>query len=397
MNRHWLSRERLALYSGAALFLALATGLLLWLRFPHGVDAQGYPLTPDFIVFWSASKLALSGTPAAAYDLAAITAVQHVAIAGADQANNAWLYPPTFYLLILPLALLPYLAAYLLFMGAGLAALAAVVRGICRSQGLPWRDALLPLLGFPAVFINLYAGQNGLLTAALAGAALLCLERRPLLAGLLVAGLTIKPQLGLLWPLVLVCGRHWRALAGAVAGTLLFGALSLAVLGNDTLQAFLAKLPALRQALAGDSLLLVRELTSFYSLGRLLGLPGSAAALLHAAVALTVAAAVAWVWLRRCDFALRAAALLAGSLLISPYLFDYDQGLLAPALAWFTAHAGRRGCRGGEQAAMAAAWLMPVLWIPLYHFTGLQLTPLAVLAFFLMILRRAAADEPAAA
>jgi len=396
VNPHWLSRERLALYSGAALFLALATGLLLWLRFPHGVDRQGFPLTPDFIVFWSASRLALSGDPAAAYDLAAISAVQHAAISGASQANNAWLYPPTFYLLILPLALLPYAVACLLFLGAGLAALGAVVRGICRSQGLTWRDALLPLLGFPAVFINFYTGQNGLLTAALAGGALLCLERRPVLAGGLIALLTIKPQLGLLWPLILVSGRHWRALASAILGTLLFGGLSVAVLGVETLQAFVGKLPALRQALAGDSLLLVRELTSFYSLGRLLGLPVAAAAALHAAVALAVAAAVILLWLRRGDPALRAAALLSGSLLISPYLFDYDQAMLAPALLWLAADAVRRGWRRGEREAMAAAWLMPVLWIPLYHFTGLQLTPLAVLVLFLMVLRRAFAANAAA-
>jgi hypothetical protein len=113
-------------------------------------------------------------------------------------------------------------------------------------------------------------------------------------------------------------------------------------------------------------------------------------------MALAVAAAVTLLWLRRGDPALRAAALLSGSLLISPYLFDYDQAMLAPALLWLAADAVRRGWRRGEREAMAAAWLMPVLWIPLYHFTGLQLTPLAVLVLFLMVLRRAFAANAAA-
>ncbi len=61
---------------------------------------------------------------------------------------------------------------------------------------------LLLALAFPAVFINLGQAHNGFLTAALIGAALVLLERRPIVSGILI-GLLYKPQFGLLIPLAL--------------------------------------------------------------------------------------------------------------------------------------------------------------------------------------------------
>jgi hypothetical protein len=57
------------------------------------------------------------------------------------------------------------------------------------------------------------------------------LDRRPLLAGLLVGLLTIKPQLGVLIPVLLIASGRWRvftvatvtALALAAAAVMLFG------------------------------------------------------------------------------------------------------------------------------------------------------------------------------
>ena len=75
---------------------------------------------------------------------------------------------------------------------------------------------LLLALSFPAVFVNLGHGHNGLLTAALFGAALVVLDRRPLLAGLLFGLLAYKPQFGVLIPLVLIATWRWRTVAAAV-------------------------------------------------------------------------------------------------------------------------------------------------------------------------------------
>ncbi len=389
MKRHWLNRERLALYCAAIVVIYLAIALAIWKQCPDGADSHGNPLTQDFVVFWGASHLALSGDPAAAYDSEAIAAAQRVAIPAAVNARNSWYYPPTFLLVLLPLALLPYVLSYLLFMGVTFTGYALVLRRIFLTQGLAVSSLWWPLLGFPAVFLNLYQGQNGFLTAALAGGALLLLPTRPLRAGVLIGLLSIKPQLGPLLPLLLVCGRQWRALLSASVTVMVFVTAAVMVLGIDTMQAFLAKIPRVGDAIAGDSLVLVREMPSFYSFGRLLGLPPAAAYTLHGGVALAVATAVAWICLKCGDASLRAAAVAAGTLLISPYLFDYDLCWLALPLAWLAGSAMREGWLRWERELLIVVWLLPFLWIPVYHFAGLQIAPLVLLAFFLLILRRA--------
>jgi hypothetical protein len=392
MTRHWLKRERLALYCAAFVALYLAIGVQLWLQYPAGADSRGNPLTQDFIVFWGASYLARSGDPAAAYDGNAIARAERVAIPAAVNSINSWHYPPTFLLAVLPLSLLPYLLSYLLSMGATFAGYALVLRRIFLTQGLPASSLWLPLLGFPAVFLNLFQGQNGFLTAALAGGALLLLRTRPLSAGVLIGLLAIKPQLGLLFPLALVCARQWRALLSATATVVAFAGTAIAVLGVGAMQAFLEKVPRVEHAIGGDSLQLVGEMPSFYSFWRLLGLSPAVAYALHGAVALVAAAAVAWIWLKCREESLRASALAAGTLLISPYLFDYDLCWLALALAWFVGNAAREGWLRGEREVLILVWLLPFLWMPVRHFAGLQIAPLVSLAFLILILRRALVD-----
>ncbi|HWY25534.1 MAG TPA: glycosyltransferase family 87 protein, partial [Nevskia sp.] len=210
MSAHWLDRRRLLLYSSALFAIYAALAVLLLVRFPHGVDAQGHSVRPDFVVFWAASRLALSGDAAGAYDAAVIAPVEHEALPQL-QGMGQWVYPPNFLLLVLPLALLPFFWSYLAFMASTLCAYAAVLCRVVNS-----RAALMPALAFPAVCINVVEGQNGFLVAALMGGALLLLPRRPARAGVLIGLLTIKPQLGLLLPLVLISAGQWRALWAAV-------------------------------------------------------------------------------------------------------------------------------------------------------------------------------------
>ena len=82
-----------------------------------------------------------------------------------------------------------------------------------------WHDNfwLLLALAFPAVFVNIGHGHNGFLTAALIGAGLLMLDRRPILAGILFGLMAYKPQFGVLIPLVLAATGRWRAFLAARA------------------------------------------------------------------------------------------------------------------------------------------------------------------------------------
>jgi alpha-1,2-mannosyltransferase len=384
MRRHWLTRERLLLYSAAVLIVYVVLAAVTIGRMQRGVDAHGNPAGGDFIAFWGASHLGLSGDAVGAYDLNTLFEAEKLAVPdSAFHATRPWEYPPMFLLAVLPSALLPYFPALLLFLGLGFAAYLMMMRRILAGPGM-----LPPLLGFAGVMMNFAEGQNGLLTAALGGGALLLLRAAPLSAGVLMGLLTIKPHLGVLLPLALVCGRHWRALLSATLTAAAYAGVSVLVLGPDTMAAFLAHLPQVAAWVEGGYLPWAK-MPTFFAFGRTLGLPVAAAYALHFTMAALAALGVAWVWLRCADFSLRAAALLAGTLLVSPYLYDYDLAWLGPALAWFAVHALRRGWRRGERELLVLLWLLPALIYPLQHLLRLQLAPWVLLAFLLAILRRA--------
>src|SRR5262249_30568208 len=131
-----------------------------------------------------------------------------------------FLYPPTYMVVCLPLALAPFFVSYLLFMSTTALAFAAVVWRILRS---PW--SLLAILSYPAVYLNLIAGQNAFLTTAILGCGLGMLNRRPGLAGATLGLMAVKPHLALAVPVALTVSGRWRTLAWAG-----FSATSLAAL-----------------------------------------------------------------------------------------------------------------------------------------------------------------------
>ena len=177
------------------------------------------------------------GLAATAFDPAAHFAREQ-AIFGAATQYYAFQYPPVFLLVAAALAQLPYLPALALWQAATLALYLLAIRAIIVSSPSPGRvgirgDWLLLALAFPAVFINLGHGQNGFLTAALFGGALALLDRRPLVAGVLIGLMIYKPQFGLMIPLVLLATGRWRVIVAAAATVLVLLLLTLAAFGTE--------------------------------------------------------------------------------------------------------------------------------------------------------------------
>src|SRR5262249_49192743 len=119
-------------------------------------------------------------------------------------------YPPIFLLIIAPFALLPYATAFLTFEFTTLLGYVAVVFLIVRRA-----PAIALALASPFTFWNFVVGQTGFLRASLVGAALLALERRPMLAGVFTGCLTFKPQFAILFPVALTAAGQWRAFGSA--------------------------------------------------------------------------------------------------------------------------------------------------------------------------------------
>ena len=387
VDRHWLNAERVRVYSWIFVVM-FGIGAAIWtaLSLPDLVDPRGKPVGYDFIAFWSAARLALQGRPEATYDWQSIAAVHRTAVPALSSGIIfAWHYPPTFLLVVWPLALFSYPLA----LGIWVLSTAGMWAGLIRQIAAD-RRAWIVAASAPAGLINLLDGQNAFLTAGLAGFALVLLARRPVAAGILIGLLAIKPHLAVLFPLALLAERQWRAMAAAALTAALFAAVSVAAFGWGTAAAFLHDLPASR-ALIDHGTVPWDAMPSPYVFALSLGASVAAAEVLQGIAALFAGACVYRVWRNRdAPFEAKAATLLAGSLLVSPFLFTYDLTWAALAAGWLALLGLRTGFRRGEREILLFAWLAPMLMPPVQVLTGVQVGFPALLLLLVVAVCRAA-------
>lgn len=373
--------------------LALALGYVVilsgsYLQGQFLTDAQGRPIANDFVNVFAAGQLALDGAAASAYDWPLHKAAEVRAL-GHDFANYyPWPYPPTFLFAAAALALLPYLAAALIWLAATFAACATALRTILGD-----RIGILFALGFPAAIWNVTAGQNGFLTAALIGGTLSCLERRPALAGLWLGLLTYKPQFGLLFPLVLIAERRWTTVAVATLVALAMAATPWLAFGTASWQAFVHAMPSTSRAVFDEGAADFSRLQSLFGLIRAHGGSATLAWAVQAAGSVATAALVVWLWRRPAPYELKAAALAAGTLLATPYVYMYDLVVLAVAVAFLLRLALHRGLAAADAAGLAAAGVL----ILIFPYVKTQVGLAAVAIVMALVVHRAVAATAAAA
>ena len=349
-----------------------------------------FALTPgmidsaDFVAFWSAGVLTLGGNPAGAFDAKAIAAAQQLAVPGLEKLF-LWHYPPTFQLVTMPLALLPYLTSYLVFVAGSLVLFVAALRPL-----VPHRDGWIILLALPGTFICVMHGQNSLVSAALLGTAIMTIDRRPVVAGICIGLLAYKPQLGVLFPLVLALTGRWRVIGAAAATTAVFVALSVLAFGLDLWGVFFRNLSVVREVTEAG-LLPWGKMPSAFVFLRMLGVPQGAAYAGQAIVAIAAAAAVALVWWRCGATLLAGATLVTGTMLLTPYTFDYEMAILAVPLAVIARHLVRHGASGGEKLMLLVLAVSPLAVGTPVDKIGFQVGFIVLLALFAWTARLALA------
>jgi alpha-1,2-mannosyltransferase len=351
-----IGRRQLVVLAAMLLALEILILLLFIAVSHHWVGPLEKPTTTDFASFYAAGSLADAGHPALAYDLAAHRAAEeHATEPGI--LYQYFYYPPVFLFICAALATLPYLPAFIAFQALTLPLyLLAAYRTLGDKSWL----ALLPLLAFPAVFWNIGLGQNAFLTAALFGGALLLIDRRPVVAGLLFGLLCYKPHFGLLIPVALMAGRRWRAVAAAAASGGALVLLSVLVFGAATWQEFFALFGGSHATYESGTIDLAAFVTPFGAM-RLVGASAAAAYAVQAVATTAAVALVAFVWRQGLSLPLRAAALLTATLIAVPVALIYDDMLAAIALAWLVRAARAEGFMPWEKAALAAIFLAPLL------------------------------------
>jgi hypothetical protein len=380
----FLTRQRMWLV-GFALLVASLFGIVVLVATSDGLnDRLGRPLGTDFSNVYAAGTYVLEGSATAPFDPPRQFAREQAIFGNATQFYG-WHYPPFFLGLAALLALMPYALALFAWQGATLGLYMCAMRGIVGRDRL----ALLLALAFPAVFINLGHGHNGFLTAALMTLALLQLDRRPVLAGILFGLLAYKPQFGLLVPFVLAASGRWRTFVAAAATVAVLALAVTLAFGTEVWRAFLDSMAFTREVVLERGDTGWHKIQSVFSWARMWGAPVAAAYFAQATVTLCAGAAVVWLWRTTAPFAFKAAALLIATLLATPYSLDYDLMLLAPAIAFLAAHGVARGFVPYEKTLLAALWLVPLVARSVAQFTLIPLAVPAMIAVFVLIMSRA--------
>jgi len=333
-------------WAAAIVLACLAYIVLTAIQNPH-LGAIGVMV--DFDAFYVVGLMIHDGRLAQAYHLPDMQQAYRD-YAGLDAAMP-WTYPPQFDLIAAALALLPRGLSYLLFTGTTFLAFAWVIWRLAGPAAAMVLTALIPVL-----LIQGGIGQNGFLTAALAGWLCLSVLGGRRLAGLPLGLLAIKPHLGIglgLW--ALAAGR-WALVAQAAAVALLGAGLATLAFGAEVWPAFRAGAAEATGYLA-EGLYPFYRMSSLYALLHRLGVDPGLALALQGGLAVAAVAAVVGAVRRGLPPRHALALACAASVMISPYTYDYDLSLLGIALALVAAELLDRTTRAERVGLLALVWL----------------------------------------
>lgn len=283
---------------------------------------------PDFSVFWTVGDMVADARLAEVYDWQAVThahPLDHPPGTGA----RPWVYPPPALFAARGLAVLPMWTSFGVWVALGCIVYAVTVWR-CWPQLQPW-VVILSVLGWP-VHSALNTGQSAPLIAAAVIAALAVLDRRPVLAGALLAvAALMKPSVLVLAPLAMIAGRHWRALSASVATGLVGLAATTAVFGPGLWWLWFGSLDGFVDYVA--TLGLHERAVTPRAMAELLGASGGIRLTLQLS-GIIAGIAICWTAFRRTgDLSFRLFGLIGGGFLATPYAMHYELATVIPAAA----------------------------------------------------------------
>jgi hypothetical protein len=352
----------------AAVVFALVFEAGYFLSVKPPFDMLGSLIGRDFVNTWMGARAALDGQAAAWFDFDTYNrALQQMF--GTNFPQHHMSYPPHLLLFTWPFGFLPYLPAYAIWCVAGF-----VLYMIAAAGGERRSDRLLMLAVSPAAILNIFGGQNGFFTAALLIGGLSLLDRRPVVSGVLFGLLTIKPQLGLLLPLMLMLTGRWTSIASAAATTLFLIAATAAAFGTDIWTAFVElSVPKQQDVLSYGSGIFPSMMPTAFMNARIAGLPLDWAWGIQTVMSAAALAAVVWTFWRRRDPVLSRALFLTASFLFTPYAFNYDMVVFGWMLMQLRDHESSQPI--DDRLAMVV-WMLPITTMIL----GLAYVPVSCLA-----------------
>ena len=397
-----------------AAVLGLQTGVNLARYFSE--LAHGGHFGGDFISFWRAAQRARLGDIAAIYNPDAWRSALSV---GTPHDIFWFVYPPFALFGLWPLGRMTYNEAVAWWSLAPLPFYFALAWGLAKRSGLGGQAApaagnlasrilafaVLGAFALPFLSANLFSGQTGTCIAVFLLGAAYFWRDRPILAGICIGLMAVKPQLGLLVPFALAAAGQWRTFAAAAATITALAASATLWLGVAIWNDY-ARILELFGSLVGRGYAGIRQLAlgPYVSLQGV-GAPAPVAALLQGAISLAVLMVILRVFWRtgagqadpnhddgRLD--LRLGLLTAGALLSTPYSLSYDTPMLVLAMIPLLARAWRTGWDTVELLAIVSLPMLPYAQ-PLLAGYHVPFSLCALSLMFCVLYRRYLREAPA--
>jgi hypothetical protein len=380
----------------SALFFVLTAigyfSTISWVA-PIPRDATTLAVGRDLLNFWMYGRAAATPDPSRFYDPQIYNEVLF-ALLGNDYPGQNWSYPPSVMLIAAPFGQLGYVQTLLLWTVLGVALFLWVA-----SRYVPDRRLLIVLVFSPAAVFCLMSGQSSFITAAMLITIFACLDRRPVFAGILIGLLTLKPQLGLLFPIMLIASGRWRVFVAAAVTTLAIVGLTALLFGPQVWIEFVTKgIPIQNEVLADPERVATPFYPTIFMNVRGTGASYGLAMTVQAFFSAFAVGALIWAFRfrRQADPQLLMALFLACSVCGIPYLLAYDT--LALTFAAVTLLAADKLDAPGRWRAKLVYWL-PLIQIGLgqFYVPGPALIPALFALYLVMRLRELPGSDRAPA
>jgi alpha-1,2-mannosyltransferase len=221
------------------------------------------------------------------------------------------------------------------------------------------------------------------ITASLIGGGLKQLDRRPIISGICFGLLSVKPQLGVLLPLMLIQTRQWITFAAAAGTVVVMAVLATGLFGLNVWSEYLRLvLPVQQDFLAHGGGLAPAMMPTVFMNARVAHLPIPLAWALQAVMSAAAVAAVCWTFWRRRDETLSIALFVTASFLVTPYAFNYDMVVFG----WVIALLRERGGTAFDDRLAMLVWTLPIT--TLIGLAGIPGSSLVLAAFAARLLWR---------
>ena len=286
------------------------------------IDRGGYVLGRDFLNFWQYGQAFWSEeNPAIYYDRD--TYNHHLAVfLGEEYPGQRWSYMPHTFLLAAPFGLLGYNLAYMIFTVAGLFSFY-----YCGVRQL--KDRVLIGLAFtlPLAVLTIMSGQFSFFVVSIFAFIYFYGDERPILSAVLIAILTIKPQLGLVIPVYLIATQRYKIFIYSCILIAVFLLSSVLVLGVEVWEAYFHSAGEQYEVLAASHPLILGLMPTLTVQLTLMEVDLNLASTIHALFSIVIMG-LSFVLFRNIKDGLPCfVVLVACSFVVSPYLMIYD-GLL---------------------------------------------------------------------